>query len=271
MDNPDPQIDIFTSYRRKRIDSFFREKVSIEPMTGVPFDERKLLIIAFTPRSGSTYLSSVLEQNGVAQTDEHFRHVRGFFENDLKASGARTYEDYFRYKIDLHTSDEGTFCTKCDFPQFMPLLAYGAYDHYLRNAKWVYLTRNDVLGQAISRYIATESGYFHTSESSQEDREKIFEVRYDFEKINKHLDRILEIENDWKKFFMLSRISPYKLSYEELKKNPKDSITRLFEYFGVNNKGQIETETSVRPVRTQKNRLFRKHFLEEAPRHWGLR
>jgi len=94
------------------------QEMKIEKPKGPAFEGRRMVVICMTPRSGSSYLGSVLKENGIAHTQEHFRIAGGFLERDAAALHEKTYEAYFRKKVENLTGASGFFAVKCDWPQY---------------------------------------------------------------------------------------------------------------------------------------------------------
>ncbi|MEJ8572388.1 Stf0 family sulfotransferase [Microbaculum marinum] len=232
--------------------------VATPPFRGRGYDELTMLIVCMTPRSGSQYLGSVLRDNGLGLAHEQFRYTGGSIEKITSKFGLTTFEDFVRNRIDVNITGDGIFSAKADWMQFLPLYYLGAYAHYFTGAHYVYLSRRDRLDQAISRYIATESRYFHTTYT--EHRQAVKDVPFSLDGINMHLSHILSLENAWEQFFSSEDIRPLRIYYEDLEADPASVLADIFAHLGREAPPAPVVETEFRIVRTEKNRRFRDLF-----------
>lgn len=235
-------------------------ELALTPAVQLPYEDRRFIVICMTPRSGSSYLGSALKANDIAHTQEHFRIRGGNLERDASKLSEKTYEAYFRMKVESLTSDNGVFAVKCDWPQYAPIYAAGLHYAYLKKAKFFYLTRSDILGQAISRYIATETNYFHSVNENADALNK--KVPFSYEGIREHLDYLVKMQSDWERFFACEGISPHRLHYESIAANPARVIRRIGRVMGMKI-AEPKTETEYKVVRTEQNVRLRGEFMDE--------
>jgi len=233
-----------------------------EEFTGDQFAGRKKIVICMTPRSGSSYLSSVLSENGIGKVQEHFRVVKGALETLCEKRKLETVEQWVAERIANHSAG-GVYGFKADWPQFVPIYYLGGYDYFFRDATFVYLTRNDVMGQAISRYISTETGYFHSTQTdlvhtTEED------VALDFEKLGEHLDRIIDMQGDWERFFAHEGLSPLRISYEEIDADAGSVVRKIADHADISLPVELALETEYRKVSTDRNERIREQAIAEA-------
>ena len=158
-----------------------------------PFTDRPFAVLCMTPRSGSTYLGSLMRENGLGNGTEHFRVSGGAMERFCKDRKITTYDDYIRKIIELRTKD-GIFTAKVDWLQYIPIYYFGMHDHYFKSAQFIFLTRSDILMQAISRYIATETGYSH-SINVEKAHTAGSDISFDFAKITQHIEHLIYMQS----------------------------------------------------------------------------
>lgn len=255
--------EFFKSCNVSRVLDYVSERTPFESIEGSELGDKKLCLICKTPRSGSTYLCSLLTDNNIADTWDHFRWAQGDIERDIEAYDAKSFEDYFLGKVNEKSGADGLFVTTISFEQFVPLYFSGIFDRYLKDATFVMLTRRDVLSQAISLYIAHQSGYFHTSVSSPDNKAKIQDVPYDAQKILDQTNMILNMQNDWEKVFVAEGISPLRINYEEISGDPATSLERILAHAGVTGHGPFSFQTKVKRVSTERNSLMKDQFLRD--------
>jgi LPS sulfotransferase NodH len=115
---------------------------------------------------------------------------------------------------------------KCDLPQVLPFLLDPDCFRVLGQARYVYLTRRDVLGQAISRYRGFRAGVWHSRSVGAEGPHDTpvahpeTETPYDFEAIAKQVGQITQMMAGWEQVFAMLNIQPLRISYEELTRDP---------------------------------------------------
>lgn len=234
--------------------------LKITPPRGAAYDDRQIVVICMTPRSGSGYLGSVLEANGLGLTKEHFRIQGGALGEYAAKLSKQTHEAWLRKKIETLTSPRGTFCVKCDWAQYAPLYATGLHAHYMRNATFFYLTRQDVLGQAISRYIATQRNLFHTPDGEGET--PVQNVAFSYPDIRTHLERIIRMQSDWERFFASEGIVPHRIAYEDLASSPGKIVRELGEVLGITLEDP-QVETTYKVTRTDRNEEMRAAYIRQ--------
>ncbi|MBJ3776703.1 Stf0 family sulfotransferase [Acuticoccus mangrovi] len=231
-------------------------------VVGPRFDDRQITVVCMTPRSGSGYLGSILRENGFGPTREHFRIVGGALERDAAKIKRKSYEEYFRNKVQQRTENRN-FTVKLGWPQFAPIYYSGVFSFYLRDATYIYLTREDIISQAISRYIANETGYFHTPDKGDSQNDL---VHFDYNGIRKHLEFLVEMQGDWERFFASEGLSPVRITYEQVASNPTAAFAKIAEAAGSPMPETIITQTEFGVTRTSKNAHLREAFIEEHRR-----
>jgi trehalose 2-sulfotransferase len=242
----------------------------LAPPSGAPFADRRQAVICMTPRSGSSYLGSMLEASGMAPTAEHFRIRDGMIERDAARLSDPTYEAYFRHKVESLSRPGGLFAVKCDWPQYAPVYATGMHARYLAGATFFYLTRQDVLAQAISRYVGTQSGHLHSPDGKAGALRD--GVAFSYTGIRDHLDRLVRMQSDWERFFASEGITPHRLTYEALSADPAGTVRQIAQALG-SDIDMPQVDTAYKVVRTGLNDELRAAFEAEhrrriAAAHW---
>ena len=251
--------DVVQGWCRKML-----QKLPHPGFTKAPLNDRKKIFLCMTPRSGSSYLSSVLRANKLGQFNEHFRVVQGSLETAIENDKLKTFEDWVHTRIKKRSA-HGHFGVKLDWLQFIPVYYLGAYDYYFRDASFIYLTRGDILMQAISRYISSTTGYFHSTNVEKEETLKE-EVPFDFDAIWKHVVHLAEMQKAWELFFAAEGISPLRITYEDIDEDACAVVRRIIAYAGLEEPKKLELETDFKKVRTERNTRLRERVVEEARR-----
>ncbi len=240
---------------------FIDRHAALGSFVKAPYQDRDFVFLAMVPRSGSNYLSSLMDRNGLSMPGEIFRLIQGTFQRELRRLNAQNYEDYVRKKIDEATRDN-LFGAKLGWPQFFPLYFSGAYQHYFSEAKFIYLTRERLLDQAISLYIAHDTGYYHSTFVDKKG-ETERETPFDFDAIKKHLKQLVEMQGEWETFFASEGIKPLRLTYEEVASDPVAALEQIAKFLGRALPAEFEIETQFKKVATDKNAYIRTKYIEE--------
>jgi LPS sulfotransferase NodH len=116
-----------------------------------PPDYGNAYTICMTPRSGSTHLTDVMGRSGVFGHPQEYLHrlEPTALAAHAKRYGARTWDAYLAALGSATATDNGVFGVKADPNMLLPLIADGSFDRTLRHGKFIYITRSDVLMQAI--------------------------------------------------------------------------------------------------------------------------
>jgi LPS sulfotransferase NodH len=104
---------------------------------------------------------------------------------------------------------------------------------FFRNAIWVYIERNDVFAQAVSRYLAEETNVWNRW-SHLPYRDPGHEaVKYDAVKLKDHLTGLAVERDNWQRFFQHYKITPIQIEYEDAVQNYPAYLGELFAKTGL--------------------------------------
>ena len=113
-----------------------------------------------TPRSGRTFLAQAMSTASVFGHPQEYLHG---LEPSALAAHARRYgtNSWASYLAALAThtrTENGIFGLKADPDMLLPLLVDGTFDHTLARGKFIYVTRTDLVMQAVSLTKAQHTG-----------------------------------------------------------------------------------------------------------------
>ena len=196
------------------------------------------LIIAATQRCGSTMiLEDLRNANVFGLPEEYFipwynsekiinvkrelEHIKRKSRGANDFSSVKIMADQLKCIDRKLTGSKLTPSGQCG-SQFMPSVAA-----LFRKSYWVYVKREDVLRQAISRHMSIETKINHATKN---DTDSHFagnllrgytssyneSARYDFQKIKRHCSNIVMENIIWANFFEVNKICPLTLTYEQL-------------------------------------------------------
>ncbi len=200
---------------------------------GVP---RRLLIVA-PPRTGSSLLCQLMLNAGIGVPHEYFNefHIRCLcsrfglpvFDN----ASAMPAEVMQRYLVRLFSvrSPQGLFATKLQHKQFRLFVKNKIETALFGGARLVYLTRKDVLAQAVSWHFAelTERWGFEPRILTKPKKEQNF---FDVEAIMSYVDEILAEQVLWEYLFHTHRLLPLRITYEDLQADAVRVLRDVAEY-----------------------------------------
>jgi LPS sulfotransferase NodH len=180
----------------------------------------KTYVLCFVERSGSTMLTDVMTKTGVLGRPEEFVNPRGPMYYLLRQFPATELPHYFTKLRRNRKTPNGVFGMKTIFHDFEPLLRANMVAPLFGAPKFIYLTRKDVVLQAISSYTARVRGLWHSSDKDKPANKDIDfesrEVPFDADEILALVDRFMEDRLRWERFFALYGIEPLRIEYEAL-------------------------------------------------------
>lgn len=178
--------------------------------------------IAFTPRSGSTWLGDVLLQSRLLGAPREYFNPEAAAPT-LGQSGCAGFPDYYAY---LKRSKQvgGVFGVEVNWPRLNAIIEEG-YRPLLDDLQaWFYLRREDFVAQAVSLYKAMQSGVFHSHDGKQARAP----VTYDGTRIAEAVFTLMNSEYKLNCHFRESGISPRELWYEHIVTMPPKEVVALF-------------------------------------------
>jgi LPS sulfotransferase NodH len=195
------------------------------------------------PRSGSWLLADGLKATGVAGLPEEY-YWDDFYHDYLEQWGGpdiTSYADFLSLSQRFGSTGNGVFGAKLHWGELVHLgkqlrtlpgtagrSTYELLTRYFPNPRFVYLSRQDKVRQAISWFrAATTAGWYSVDGESTGGRR---EVAPDWSRIGM-LERALRADEDsWHKFFALARIEPLRITYEDLSADYERGIRDTLRY-----------------------------------------
>lgn len=229
----------------------------------LPPPERHLGIL-FTPRSGSSWLTDVLEQA------KSFGKPREWFNPDFLAEtatsvGCDTLDDYI-HAIQRGHNTRGCFSFEATLFQLQAifedpdrLLSYIPAD-----TVWVYLTRQDIVLQAVSLAKAVATNVYHSADQTATTLQNADrQFTYDANAIAYWLEHVFQLEQETESFIARNGIVPRRLNYESLTAAGAGAAVQTFsELLGITGAVAPETSTHVK-IGTDRNAHFADRFRAE--------
>lgn len=177
--------------------------------------------VAFLPRSGSHFLCNRLWKTGLMGAPMEYFHI-----NKMpvlaQRFGAQYLDEYVPRLLRHRATPNGVFGTKLNRDQFA-FLRLLAFDHPLKNPKWILIDRRDKERQAVSLHIANQTGAWSAMSLVQ------CEPEYSFAAIDRCRRDLIEHRRYWEEYFSASGIDPVRVVYEDLVANPDATIGAILE------------------------------------------
>ena len=218
--------------------------------------------ICYVQRSGSTHLTSLLQSTGVAGKPADFFNA-GYRDLPLEREqvfertgahsiasaagqyGCRSVADYLSTVSKLTRGANGVFGLKMDLCHMSILLRRGLFWNPEWNWKYIYLTRGDLLMQAISYYTATKTGRWSSRSAGASLSD------FDEHEIAQHMMYLADLMSRWEFVFGALGIQPLRITYEEIEEASQDTLARCLRHIGVDYpSSKPPVESSYRKQRT---------------------
>lgn len=216
-----------------------------------PMPQREYYI-CFTPRSGSSWLTELLRKTMVMGNPGEWFNPNLVAQNLRKGYPCVNLEGYIEY-TKRRWSAGGTFGCEMTWFQYdilrAALLVEGIADCVdLQRSKVIYLSREDLVGQALSLYRATSTGKFHANASdTREAPADIFQANDS--DIWHWMFHILQQEYRWQTYYSRNGIEPLNVTYEELHADTVSTVSKLCDHVWDN--GEIQRAIELQSQHTK--------------------
>ncbi len=228
-----------------------------------PRPDRRRLVILFTPRSGSSWFGDLVGSTKVLGNPNEFLN-QDVNADVVRQFGARTEPDFLNALETETASGNGVFSMEVIWGH-IELCEIDLLNYY-NGAHFAYLRRKDILAQAISLLLATETGLFHNptgdaSTSASQIAERLVSAEATFAAIRRWWGHLQNYECLTEVQLAIRGIRPLRLYYEYLAADPPGTVARVLDLCGIQREAAEEPRSSYKPVRSELNdelaRLFR--------------
>ncbi len=228
---------VFSRYLRLSLSEM--QKILRSTDSSFPYPQQ-LYAVVCTPRSGSSYFCELLKKQVGGNPLEHLRETTLYL---LKNRQSLPY-DFQRWTDCLIRAQtkNGIFGTKLISHflfHFMHLINQedkGFLQKICQGLKLIYLVREDKYSQAVSAYVAHQTGIWHANNNQALETQqlKAQDIEYNFESIHQFYTEILKEENRLSTLLDELKIPSLRVNYEMLVENPCQVMTDVSQYLGVN-------------------------------------
>jgi LPS sulfotransferase NodH len=184
--------------------------------------------ICTQPRSGSNLLCQVL-----SSTDQLGYPLEYFNGPGRRALGLPDFPDAPELQIEailrLGATPNGVYALKLFASQFAAFSRRLRWTDLLPNLHFVYLTRDDLLGQAISWARALQTEQYRSTQPAKQ------AAVYDAELIRSQLTAVVRERAQWEAYFARTGIEPVRIVYERFLEDQSSYVDRVASLVDIEN------------------------------------
>ena len=226
-----------------------------------PSEPRSSIMLAATPRSGSTFLGIELWRTGRFGSPLEYLNLARRVDM-LPRLGNGDCIKYWREVKKVRTSSNGIFSFKAfvsDLHQVslrcMDLLSDISSDYV------IYLERRDKIGQTISFAKAMQTSQWY---SIAKPARPAF---YDTEYLDKLYQQLRSHEESWERLFFKTDSEPLRIFYEDLIADKEETIRKIFEFCDIPFEGYAAVDLPELSIqRDEESEKWRSTYLAEKIR-----
>lgn len=202
-------------------ESFYSAAYDLPAPVSVPL---RSIMLAVTPRSGSTYVGLELWRTGQFGVPlEYLNPVRRIDMLSRVANG--DCSAYWQEVKKRRTSANGIFSCKAFAPDLVQVEQnYPGLSRDIHNDFIIYLSRRDKVDQAISFAKAEQTGKWHSTTKHGKP------AAYDLNFIDAMLARIHAHEQAWESIFSALKVEPLRIDYEDFVSDGIGAMTKIFSH-----------------------------------------
>jgi len=183
--------------------------------------------ICMTPRVGSTALCDALAHTRLLGAPDEFFNMRGPMQMYIDRYKPKTFAEYIS-SIKRNCSLGDVFGFKTIYFDFVPLNDNLILGSYLKNLKYIFLSRKDIVKQAISFALATKRNFWHIT--CDIDRVKLQHIEYDDDLIVNSINFIMAQNRQWERFYLKKNINPLRIVYEDIQKDMLQCVQKCGDF-----------------------------------------
>lgn len=223
--------------------------------------------ILFTPRSGSSWLTSILQHSNVLGAPAEWFNPK-LMPESTRAMGARTL-DQFAHAIQRHQLLGGLFGFEITHHQLHTVFPSEAdFLERFQGSTFFWLIREDIVAQAVSLYKMVQTAVTHTAnidDAKVARADQVFE--YDSLQILHWIRHIRKAEAATEAMIARFGLTPVRLSYEQMMAAGPNAVLRHFAHHLGRSEALDDSQTNSehRKIGTAKNDIFAERFRKRHP------
>jgi LPS sulfotransferase NodH len=229
-----------------------------------PVEAERSYALCFTPRSGSTMFGEVLSHTKALGYPLEYlvEDVSLFFQ--ILRTRENSQESYLEFIRKRSQTPNGVFGIEIDFDRFAA--QNWEVDIFADGMLPLYLTRKDILGQAVSLFRAVHGGAWCSMSPVSGD------VNYDRHAILEHISLLLLQMRNWEQYFKQRRVTPVRIYYEDVVKRPSVAVSSVARALNVSDVSDTEVDLKALAwgvVSTGLNKQLARNMMAEGGEIYG--
>lgn len=200
----------------------------LRPEPGWEPPDLDVLLLCFTNRCGSNYLAHLLATTGAFNEAGEFFNAPTVLEHSVPR-GLRSLQAYFSVLTTL-VPHRGRIAAKAGIDQLLMLADAGILDALHDRVTYLLMERQDRLGQAISRVIASQNGRWTTAHASDVPDSALV---FDRLAIDTELAGIAYDNEQFTEFFTANGVVPVHVTYEALLADAQSAVSAVATKMGL--------------------------------------
>lgn len=194
-----------------------------------PYCEKpsKTLVIASTGRCGSHMLGHVLYETGKFGFPLEYLNP-GNLQKWKKVTNLTSPEKVIKKLQTIRTSENGVFAIKVHYPHLKEFESFSQFQKLFSNACYILLNRSDVLKQAVSLSIASQTGVYIAGQKPINTN-----PQYDFEQIQKYLKETIENNSMWRYTLAANGCNYIEMNFDEILSDLPKAISKIADFSNI--------------------------------------
>lgn len=251
---------------------------NLPPKTGAPADHA--YILCATPRSGSTLLCGMLADAGAGWPASYFREkTMDARRENLGIGNLRSFDAYI--EAVRRTGSAGTnICgirlmqenAAALFRELRVVFPEAAHDRDLLDmafgdVRFIHLSRQDKVAQAVSYVRARQSGLWHRGRDGTviEELEAMEQTGYSRARLAEIVATYEREDAAWAAWFQDQGITPIQVTYETLAASPLTELRRILSGLGLDPAQADAVSPATRPIGDDESRAWIESFRRAHP------
>ncbi|MFZ5862697.1 MAG: Stf0 family sulfotransferase [Nitrospirota bacterium] len=186
----------------------------------------KILIIASTARSGGHMLGHALHKTSCFGFPLEYANSANIAEWKRRF-GKKLFFDVLTEIQRRRTSPNGVFGIKIHYSHINQFGGFHRLMEYFPNAYYILLSREDLIGQAVSLAIASQTGVWISGQKPVHDNPK-----YNFNQINAYLRQTILENSSWRYSLAACGCKRIDMDFRDVRDSLTQSIKRIAEFVG---------------------------------------
>jgi LPS sulfotransferase NodH len=225
----------------------------------------KILIIASTGRCGSHMLGHALHKTEAFGFPLEYANLANFNEWKKKLKTADLQETIAELKK-RRTSTNGVFGIKIHYSHIKQFGGFKKVLEYFPDAYYILLSRENVLKQAVSLSIASQTGEWIAGQ-----KRMCNDPKYDFNQIDESLRNIILDNSSWRYTLAANGCNYIEMDFDDICNNLADSLENIASFVGCKiDKTKIPQEQITKKQSNQRNIEWVAQFIAETDKNKEL-